>query len=150
VLFLLAVVCILIGITVSSGATWMNDLMPERPDGEDTTADEEFAANAASFGTLFEVGLYVFGVYMLVIGLTGCICTKRYRAVCLCIFTHQIFTLGLIAVTFFLATVPFTIWWVSADDIEWFCERETLVLQNYYVENEVAAGDFLLSARSYI
>ena len=87
-LFLLAVVCILIGITVSTGATWMNDLMPERPDGEDTTADEEFAANAASFGTLFEVGLYVFGIYMLVIGLTGCICTKRYRAVCLCIFTH--------------------------------------------------------------
>jgi hypothetical protein len=84
VLFFLAVICIIMGVTISTGSSWMNDIYSDELEGP----DQEFADKAASFGTLFEALIYVFGVYMLVIGVTGCICVKKCRALCLCVCTH--------------------------------------------------------------
>jgi hypothetical protein len=146
VLFFLAVICIIMGVTISTGSSWMNDIYSDELEGP----DQVFADKAASFGTLFEALIYVFGVYMLVIGVTGCICVKKCRALCLCVCTHQIFTLMLAALTLFLASLPFAIWWVSEADLEWYCNSSTDELTNHYILEETNAYEFLLEARTYI
>lgn len=63
------VVVIIMGVTVVTGSTWISDLMPVDDDNASAT---EFANDAASLGNAFEALIFIFGIYMFVMGVMAC------------------------------------------------------------------------------
>ena len=82
--------------------------------------------------------------------LGACVCSVKYRGNCLCITAYQIFLIILGAVTLFMGTLPFTIWWVSEADIDWYCEKDYAFLENYFEVNETYGAEMLLEGKNYI
>lgn len=61
---------------------------------------------------------------MLTMGLTGwCLCTKKMKGSCCCIGTFEICQLILLILTLILAIFPLAIYFISEDDINWFCDN---------------------------
>jgi hypothetical protein len=133
-LMLAGVAVIFMGVYVVTGASWINDLMPT-----DTTETEavDFANDAASLGKAFEVLLFIFGIYMFVMGVMACFfCGSKCEGRCCCVILFQIFQLGLIALTLIVAIMPFTFWMIPQEDMDWFCESTADQIKTEFGYNE--------------
>jgi uncharacterized protein YpmB len=71
ILMVAGVVVIVVGVLIAIGSSWMNELVPM--DITETDAID-FAADASKLGKVFEILIFVFGVYMLIMGAMACQC----------------------------------------------------------------------------
>jgi len=123
ILALGGIVTIIMAVTVTTGSSWLTDLI-EAEDGDDgmTDAQREFASDAASAGLLFEAFIYIFGVYMLVMGalaVQGCGKKCAGNKMCVCLF--QIFQLALFLLTLIMTLIPAGMYMISDEDVAEFC-----------------------------
>jgi len=81
-MMIVGVVVIVMGVTVVTGSSWIGDLMPEGGD----TDSQAFASDAGSLGKAFEVLIFVFGIYMFLMGLMACwFCGNKCEGRCCCV-----------------------------------------------------------------
>lgn len=52
------------------------------------------------------------------------------------LFFYQIFLLVLFALTIFIATLPFSFWMVSSDDMKWFCAQSPDSMRAYFAGDD--------------
>lgn len=161
ILFVFGVISIIMAITVTTGSTWIKDLMPEGAEPVDAdgepTASAAFADKASSFGNAFEILIYVFGIYMLVMGFLGaCCCGKdkddEPRCKWYCVLLYQIFQAGLIIVTLVIAIMPFAFWMIPAEDMTWWClnDAESLGLHYALVGDDSWYVEHIINGRTYV
>jgi hypothetical protein len=121
-LALLGVVTVIMGVTITTGSSWINDLMPEDSETGEGEEQKEFANDVAGLGTLLEVGIYIFGVFMLIQGMMAVFCCgKKYAGNCMCVLLFQIFQIALFLLTFIIAIIPAGMYMISEEDLTWFC-----------------------------
>lgn len=147
---LFGVITIIMAITVTTGSSWISDLMPAEGSGD---ADAEaFASDAASLGKLSEAFIYIFGIWMLIMGLGGAwICGSKYKGNCICVLLFEIFQAALVVATFVLAVLPFGFYMVSQENIDWFCESsDTEVAANFGEEDSAWYVDLVLEGKAYV
>jgi hypothetical protein len=75
---------------------------------------------------MFEALIYIFGIYMLIMGamaVQGCGKKCHGKKMCVCIF--QIFQIVLFLATFIVALVPTGMYFVTQEDIDWFCNPDS-------------------------
>jgi hypothetical protein len=121
ILMLAGVLVVVMGVMVATGSSWFSDLMPETNAAE-AEAAEEFVSDLSNIGTAFEILIFVFGIYMLIMGLMACMfCGNSCEGKCCCVLLFQIFQIGLIFLTIVIAIMPISFWLIPNEDIEWFC-----------------------------
>lgn len=150
-LALFGVITVVMAITVTTGSSWLSDLMPE--EGADQE-DIDFANEAASLGTAFEVLIYIFGVWMLVMGVLGACCCgadvpKGGR---IGLFVFQILMFALLVVTIVIALIPAAFWLISDEQMTWFCDNDSASLQAYFDTTEDSGWhiDFIVDGRQFV
>ena len=144
-LALFGIITIIMAVTITTGSSWLADLLP-KADGDMQPSEEqtEFAEDVANAGLLFEALIYIFGIYMLVMGalaVQGCGKKCHGKKMCVCLF--QIFQLVLFLATIIVALVPTGMYFVTQEDIDWFCnplegtlERPAAEMAGLYPETE--------------
>lgn len=156
VLALFGVISIIMAITVTTGSSWITDLMPAAEDTAESAdperaASAEFASDAASLGQVFEALIYVFGIYMLVMGMSGwCCCAGKYKGNCLCVVLFLVFQVILILLTLIIAIMPFTIYALDSEDVAWFCSTDKVSLEAELDLTESAWKDMILLGKDYV
>jgi len=125
-LALLGLITIVMGITITTGSSWLHDLIEaeETAPGAGTTSAEQkvFAENVAGLGSLLEMFIYIFGVYMLIQGALAVQgCGKKCQGNCMCVTLFQIFQIVLFALTLIMALIPAGMYFLGEDDLDWFC-----------------------------
>ena len=157
VLALFGVISVIMAITVTTGSSWISDLMPASDEslgeGETsaTASEDQFAADAASLGKLFEALIYVFGIYMLVMGMSAwCCCAGKYKGNCICVLLFLIFQIILMAVTIVIATLPFTIWAIDQEDIDWFCDNDVQQIENDLILSSSSYDMIIVEGKNYV
>lgn len=71
---------------------------------------------------IFEITIYCFGIYMILVG--GCACYIKMRCIggkC-CITLFQFFLLVLVVVCVVLSIFPIMVYGISEEDVDWFCK----------------------------
>jgi hypothetical protein len=119
ILMVAGVIVIIMGVTVVTGSSWISDLMPIEEGNESA---EAFAADAAGLGNAFEALIFVFGIYMFIMGVMACwFCGNKCEGKCCAVIVFQVFQLGLIAVTIVVAVMPFAFWMISEEEMTTWC-----------------------------
>jgi hypothetical protein len=156
-LALLGVITVIMGVTITTGSSWINDLMPAEDDERDDTAlaaQEEFAADVAGLGNMLEFGIYIFGIYMLVQGLMAVFCCgKKYQGNCLCVGLFQIFQIALFLLTLVIAIVPAGMYMISEENLEWFCAQSESSLNTFWSqdgETPSPVEEMIAKARGFV
>ena len=106
------------GIYHAIEGTWISDITPVT----DSNAKRKFAEFLNSSANIMEAVIYIFGVYMIMIG--GCACYIKMKCVgkCCCITIYQQFLLILVVLCVVLSIFPIMIYGISEADINYFCE----------------------------
>lgn len=147
VLFISGVVVVVVGITISTGNSWMSDLMPSDPTDPEQADAVALAEAANGLGTVFEGLIYFFGVYTVQQALmAGCCCSKMpkdkdtkccslngCRGLCLCVLFFQIQQIGLLIATIIIAIMPMVFYSIPTEDVEWFCTETRDSMNDYFV-----------------
>lgn len=151
ILALGGIVTIIMAVTVTTGSSWLTDLIAAE-DGDDGMSDaqRDFAADAASAGLLFEAFIYIFGVYMLVMGalaVQGCGKKCAGNKMCVCLF--QIFQLALFLLTLIMTLIPAGMYMISDEDVAEFCAATPQQIADENTEDSWKA-EMLAEGRQYV
>lgn len=149
-IFLFGLVMIVMGVTVTIGSSWISDLMPIESTDQDTI---DFANDASSLGSVFEILIYVFGIYTFMMGVLACCCCgnpKQCQGKCLWVTLFQLFQLVLIAMTLVIAALPFSFYAISDNDVETFCNTSYEDMQANYPFTTESYEEMVLEGRKYV
>jgi len=152
VLAIAGVITIILAVTVTTGSSWLSELLVGAEDAaEITDAQREFANDAKNAGLLFESFIYIFGIYMLIMGVMAVACCGAKCAgkkMCVCLF--QIFQIILLVLTLVITLIPTGMRMISDEAVEGFCASTPEQIANEYAGDESYKAGLLVQGRQFI